>query len=616
MLRQFGTSGGNRRPTTAAPGRPRPTAQRGGGGNKAAGSPEPTAASSTVATVAPSGSVSGSSRAATKAARTSRRRTRRIKREVSHEERVRAAAALAQVSADRGRRARERATAPKPPSYLGRKTAGAPTKAELDEAHATGTLKVNKAGAVTTPAVRQASKEVRKAAAALAAARPHISGLRNKAQEEFAVELSKQTGLPPKLAGEWVLQESGASSAGAGGEAGEQNQLGVGYPAHPTSFSESPYFNNTTPKKAADATARWMEGKLGADYDYQAADSIQQIPKLAKSGASEEEIRAYIEGPSAWGTGTIAQSGVAATPGKGAKKAARHLKSADKWAKELGLKPKTAKPGSAGLKVPYKAFGKAVRLNLHAVVKSKGYKNTSSPQAITIKGPKGGTLVREVQGSSGVASVINVNKDPEIAARLLLLSAKTGKTIYVLSGYRTPQQAVSVGGYADDPHTKGEAFDIGVDGKTVSSADSISEAEYESVGLYRFAPGSATEANHVELLNDGSPPTAGYVEGSEAAPSTGGGAPAPSYSGGSPVLVSSGGSSGGSGRKGGKGRRQKGRHKLTAQERYLRNLRKLNSVGTPIATSRSTTTESHPILEELKEKYGSKKSSSAEATAA
>lgn len=608
MERVFGPAKGNRRAPVAAPGRPRPTAQRGGGGNKAAGSPEPTAASSTVATVSPSGVVSGASAAATRAAAASKRRATKIKRQVGAQERRVAAAALAEVSATRAKRSRERANpkTPKPSSYLGRKTAGAPTRAELDQAHTTGTLKVNNAGAVTTPSVRQASKHLRKAAAALAAAQPHIEGLRNQAQTAFAEELSKKTGIPPKLAGEWVLQESGASAAGAGGEAGEQNELGVGYPAHPTSFSQSPYFNNTTPKRAADATAKWMEGKLGAEYDYQAADSIQQIPRLAKSGASEEEIRAYIAGPSAWGTGTIAQSGVSATPGKGARKAAKQVRAATKEAKSLGLKPKAAS-GGTGVKVPYKAFGKTVRVALKAVTRSKAYRDDSSPTSITIHGPGRSTLVREVQGSSGVASVIDKNKDPEIAARLLLLSAKTGKTIYVLSGYRTPAQAVSVGGFADDPHTKGEAMDIGVDGKTISSANGISEAEYESVGLYRpygtAHGGSSAEDNHVQLLHGGTPSTGGYIEGSEAAPSTGGSTG--SVPAAATIAVAQRVAAGAKSKKA--KAKQRAKKKLTTEQRYLQNKRKLRSVGAPVtsSSSRSGRSESHPILEELKAKYGS-----------
>jgi hypothetical protein len=606
VYRQTGPSKGNRRAPVSAPGSSgatRSAPQRGGGGNKGAGSPEQAAVTSTVATVSPTGAVSARTAAGAARVRASKSRATRAKRAAATEERRKRQAVLASIAASQARRASERPTGSKPSSYLGRKTAGTPTKAELDQAHDADLLKVNKAGSITTPEVRQAVKGVRKASAALAAAQPHIAGLRNQAQTEFAEELSKKTGIPPKLAGEWVLQESGASAAGAGGEAGEQNELGVGYPAHPTSFSQSPYFNRTTPKKAADATAKWMEGKIGSAYGYQAADSIQGIPRLAHGGATEDEIRAYIEGPSAWGTGHIAQIGVSAVPGKGAKKAARQLKAAKETAKNLGLHPKTAAE-APGFKVPYRAFGKHVRVALKAVTKSKGYRDDSSPSAITIHGPGGGTLVREVQASSGVASVIDKNQEPEIAARLLLLSAKTGKTIYVLSGARTPAQSAAVGGFPDDPHTLGEASDIGVDGKTVDSANAISEAEYESVGLYRpFGTahgGSSAEDNHVQLLNDGSPATAGYVEGSAAAPSTG-----PLSAAAGAVSSANGGTTAPAAkRKPRRSRRRK--RKLTRAERYQRNLHRLAEVGAPLkSSSKSSRSESHPILEELKAKYGS-----------
>lgn len=530
MLRTFGPSKGNRRPTQAAPGskgRSRPAPQKGGGGNKSAGSVEPTAANSPTVSVSSDGTVTVSNQP-TKVAR--RRATRRAVR-AQTASRKRVAHAVRETLYDVTSKPNSvpvlAKSTDKPSEYRGSKTAGTPTLAELREGERDKTLRLNKSEALTTPKVRSASRGLTKARKAYKkVAEPHISGLRNKAQEEFAVELSKKAHLPPKLAGEWVLQESGASSAGAGGEAGEQNQLGVGYPAHPTSFSESPYFNNTTPKKAADATAKWMEGKIGGEYGYQAASSIQGIPSLAKSGASEAQIRAYIEGPSAWGTGTIAQSGVTATPGRANPKVTKRLKVAKKLAKEAGL-PVNPRERTKAERVNYlKVFGKEVGQTLKAVTKSKGYADNSSTKAITIHGPGGGTLVRDVQGSSGVASVINVNKDPEIAARLLLLSKKTGKTIYVLSGYRTPAQAVAVGGFADDPHTKGEAMDIGVDGQTIASANSISEAEYESVGLYRpFGTahgGSSAEDNHVQLLNDGTPATGTTGAGASSGSTSGG----------------------------------------------------------------------------------------------
>jgi len=615
----FGPVPGNRLPAVAKTGAKKaelPTPQKGGGGNRGTSTaPVVTAQTAPTVTIAPTGQVTtqnfGPSPAQRQAARAAKQQAQVAKQRVQRVRKVVRSIEAApkrelHVSADFLSKA-----TPKPVTVAAYKR-----KAPGSEAPRAKPIQVaahqRKAPEVkgTKPEriearqnLKQAKKLVRRTNQPA-----QITGLHDKAQEEFAAELSKASGIPPKLAGEWVRQESGASAAGVGGEAGEQNELGVGYPAHPTSFSQSPYFNHTTPKKAADATAKWMEGKIGGEYGYQAASSIQGIPALAKSGASEEEIRNYIEGPSEWGTGDIAQSGVTATPGKSNPKAVQKFKAARKTAKELGLK--VAKPKeSAGVAVPYKAFGQHVQKDLHAVVRSKGFKDDNSTAPITIKGANGGTLIREVQGSSGVASVIDVNKEPEIAARLLLLSAKRNEPVYVLSGYRTPAQAVSVGGFADDPHTKGEAADIGVGSPSIAGAEQVTEAEYNSVGLYRpFGTdhgGSSTENNHVQLLNEGSPSTgASYVEGasvSGSAPSVAGvpTAAITSYaatSGESPALVA----------KKVKASPKFRAHVLTAHQQIEQNKRKLRTVSEafePTEEAASKSSSLHQELQELEKKY-------------
>ena len=100
---------------------------------------------------------------------------------------------------------------------------------------------------------------------------------------------------------------------------------------------------------------------------------------------------------------------------------------------------------------------------------------------------------------------------PEITAQLNSLGKALGVTIYGISGYRSPAHSVAVGGYADDPHTKGEAEDIGVNSLLRSSAAQISEAELAKFGLYRpFDPSddpNNTEVNHVQLIPNGGPLT-------------------------------------------------------------------------------------------------------------
>jgi hypothetical protein len=98
---------------------------------------------------------------------------------------------------------------------------------------------------------------------------------------------------------------------------------------------------------------------------------------------------------------------------------------------------------------------------------------------------------------------------PTLTAQLNALGKALGVTIYGISGYRTPAHSVAVGGFADDPHTKGEAEDIGVNSLLRSSAAQISEAELAEFGLYRpFDPSDSptnAEVNHVQLIPAGGP---------------------------------------------------------------------------------------------------------------
>lgn len=93
----------------------------------------------------------------------------------------------------------------------------------------------------------------------------------------------------------------------------------------------------------------------------------------------------------------------------------------------------------------------------------------------------------------------SVGQEPTIASRLSALGRKLGVTIHGISGYRTPQHSVAVGGFANDPHTQGAAADIGVNGSLLSSAASLSDSTLRQFGLYRPFH-TAAEINHVALL--------------------------------------------------------------------------------------------------------------------
>jgi hypothetical protein len=104
-------------------------------------------------------------------------------------------------------------------------------------------------------------------------------------------------------------------------------------------------------------------------------------------------------------------------------------------------------------------------------------------------------------------TIQNVGQLPILTAHLNALAQALHVRIYGISGYRTPAHSVAVGGYATDPHTLGEAEDIGVNSLLRSSAAQISEAELARYGLYRpFDPSddpNNTEVNHIQLIPAG-----------------------------------------------------------------------------------------------------------------
>jgi hypothetical protein len=108
-------------------------------------------------------------------------------------------------------------------------------------------------------------------------------------------------------------------------------------------------------------------------------------------------------------------------------------------------------------------------------------------------------------------TIQDVGQLPELTGQLNALAQALGVTIYGISGYRSPAHSVAVGGYANDPHTKGEAEDIGVNSLLRSSAAQISEVDLARYGLYRpFDPSdnpNNTEVNHVQLIPNGGPLT-------------------------------------------------------------------------------------------------------------
>jgi peptidoglycan hydrolase CwlO-like protein len=89
----------------------------------------------------------------------------------------------------------------------------------------------------------------------------------------------------------------------------------------------------------------------------------------------------------------------------------------------------------------------------------------------------------------------SVGVEPILVERLNTLGIALHLHLIGISGYRTPQHSVEVGGFANDPHTRGEASDT-------PGVEAVPEATLERFGLTRPFPGPA-EADHIQLL--GSP---------------------------------------------------------------------------------------------------------------
>lgn len=92
----------------------------------------------------------------------------------------------------------------------------------------------------------------------------------------------------------------------------------------------------------------------------------------------------------------------------------------------------------------------------------------------------------------GPGTNYSVGQEPQIAADLRRLGEYVHVMLVGISGYRSPSHSVAVGGFSNDPHTRGEASD------TIGTQN-IPESVLERFGLTRPFPGAA-EADHMQLL--------------------------------------------------------------------------------------------------------------------
>jgi peptidoglycan hydrolase CwlO-like protein len=113
---------------------------------------------------------------------------------------------------------------------------------------------------------------------------------------------------------------------------------------------------------------------------------------------------------------------------------------------------------------------------------------------VTFSGPIGefnGTPEGEYGFFPAPGTNYSVGEEPTLAEHLNTLGKALHLHLIGISGYRSPQHSVEVGGFANDPHTRGEASDTpGVEG--------VPEATLNQFGLTRPFPGAA-EADHIQL---------------------------------------------------------------------------------------------------------------------
>ncbi|HEY2140780.1 MAG TPA: hypothetical protein VGG98_01820 [Solirubrobacteraceae bacterium] len=116
-------------------------------------------------------------------------------------------------------------------------------------------------------------------------------------------------------------------------------------------------------------------------------------------------------------------------------------------------------------------------------------------QSFAVSGPFAGGGSLATSGEYGffpaAGTNYSVGNEPTIASRLNTMGKALHLHLIGVSGYRSPQHSVEVGGFANDPHTRGEASDTpGVEG--------VPESTLNQFGLTRPFPGAA-EADHIQL---------------------------------------------------------------------------------------------------------------------
>lgn len=247
-------------------------------------------------------------------------------------------------------------------------------------------------------------------------------------QQTFAQVLAQRTGLDPRVIIAWMAAEQAPGALSTQGQ-NTQNWLSINGGSPSSALSTDPRFAN--PTSAANATADFLQGKWGG-----ASGGIKALLGNAVGKSPAQQMAA------------INNSG---------------------WL-------------SGGYQ------------NLQSLYSQAGGGGTATSTTT------GGALFTSHGGSSGFfpdpvqpgAMDFAHGQEPQLEKSLDTLGRALGLHIQGASGWRSPAHSVQVGGFANDPHTKGMALDApGIEG--------VSEATLNRYGLTRPFPGAA-EADHIQLI--------------------------------------------------------------------------------------------------------------------
>lgn len=124
---------------------------------------------------------------------------------------------------------------------------------------------------------------------------------------------------------------------------------------------------------------------------------------------------------------------------------------------------------------------------------STGSKSSPEPQPNAPAAPPNLPSGKGTGFTAKAGSNYTSGQESVIAQKLNELGKHLGVTLEGISGYRSPQHSVEVGGFSNDPHTRGEASDT-------EGAQNIPKSILNAFGLERPFP-EAKEKNHIQLLH-------------------------------------------------------------------------------------------------------------------